>query len=340
MLCLPLFHCFKKLYLLSIFKNLITIMFQPAARHKTTDSNGILLKKSPMKTILIATDFSTAARNATIYGFELARQMQAKVILFTAYQTQATLPDSSLYMTATDLERNCYKQLLDEAEAIDPRRTVSLETECLNGPVNSSILAASLVNKASYIVMGMKERGKEMRKYFGTTVTDLCKRSPVPLIVVPADAVFAIPKTIAFASDITDDTDIHILNPLQAIAENFGAKLYVVRVIKRSMDEVIERLSTSERLHLFLADLRPSYRFLEAENVAKAMNDFVKQHAVDMIAVIPHKHTLFERLFTKSVTKNLVFHTSVPLLILPFKNTGKTTAEEDEYSSQLVRSAY
>lgn len=293
-----------------------------------------------MKTILIATDFSSAARNATTYGFELARQMQAKVILFTAYQTEPALPDSSLYMTAADLQRNAYKKLLNEAETIDPRRTISLETECLNGPVNNSILAAALVNNASCIIVGMKERGKEMRKYFGSTVTDLCKRSSVPLIVVPADAVFAIPKTIALASDITDDTDIHILNPLQTIAENFGAKLYVVRVIKKSMDEVIERLSTSERLHWFLADLRPSYRFLEAENVAKAMNDFVKQHAVDMVAVIPHEHTLFERVFTRSVTKDLVFHTAVPLLILPFKNTGKTTTEEDEYISHLIRSAY
>ena len=122
--------------------------------------------------------------------------------------------------------------MLDEAEAIDPLRTVSLETECLNGPVNSSILAAALVNKASYIVVGMKERGKEMRKYFGSTVTDLCKISRVPLIVVPADAVFAIPKTIALATNITDETDVHILKPLQKIAITFNSKLYMVRVIR------------------------------------------------------------------------------------------------------------
>ncbi len=166
-----------------------------------------------MKTILIATDFSSAARNATTYGFELARQMQAKVILFTAYQTQPTLPESSVTITAIELQRKAYKKLLQEAETIDPQRTVSLETEFTNGPVNSSILAAALASKASYIVVGMKERGKEMRKYFGSTVTDLCKITRFPLIVVPADAVFAIPKNIALASDITDDTNVHILKP-------------------------------------------------------------------------------------------------------------------------------
>lgn len=293
-----------------------------------------------MKTILIATDFSTAARNATTYGFELARQMQAKVILFTAYQSRPNLPDSSLEMTAFELQRNAYKKLLYEAETIDPNRTVSLETECLNGPVNSSILAAALVNKASYIVVGMKERGKEIRKYFGSTVTDLCKISQVPLIVIPADAVFAIPKTIALASDITDDTDVHILKPLQKITATFNSKLYVVRVIKRSMDEVVERMETPERCIWFLTSLDPSFEFSKGENVAKAMNIFVQQHAVDWVAVIPHEHNLFERIFTKSVTKDLVFHTHVPLLILPFKRAPKTTIVADEYNTGILRRIY
>lgn len=293
-----------------------------------------------MKTILIATDFSSAAHNATIYGFELARQIQAKVILFTAYQTQPNLPDSSLQLTAIDLQRNAYKKLLDEADAIDSQRTVLLETECLNGPVNSSILAAAKENKASYIIVGMKERGKEIRKYFGSTVTDLCKISRVPLIVVPANAVFAPYKTIALASDITDDTDAHILKPLQKITAAFNARLYVVRVIKRSMDEVVERMETPERSIWFLTNLHPSFEFSKGENVAKAMNTFVKQHAVDLVAVIPHEHNLFERIFTHSVTKDLVFHTHVPLLILPFKKTEKLTVEENVYGSQLIRSVY
>lgn len=293
-----------------------------------------------MQTILIATDFSSAAYNATKYGFELARQMQAKVILFTAYQAQPALPDSSLSITPTELHRNAYKKLLHESETIDPNRTVSLETECTNGPVTSSILAAAMANDASYIVIGMKKSGKEIRKYFGSTVTDLCKISRIPLIVVPADAVFAPPKTIALASDITDDTDVHILQPLQKVVSTFNAKLYVVRVIKRSMDEAVERMETPEKSIWFLTSLHPSFEFSKAENVAKAMDAFVKQHAVDLVAVIPHEHTLFERVFTKSVTKDLVFHTSVPLLVLPFKKAVETALVEDSYDAETLHRVY
>lgn len=35
--------------------------------------------------------------------------------------------------------------------------------------------------------------------------------------------------------------------------------------------------------------------------------------------MLPHKHTWAEKLFKKSKTKDMVFHTKIPLLILPEK---------------------
>jgi nucleotide-binding universal stress UspA family protein len=288
-----------------------------------------------METIFIATDFSSAARNATRYGFELAKSMRAKVILFTAYQQVVAMPNSLPYETDEELERNSYQRLFEEAEAIDPRKTVALETRTMKGPVNSSILSAAIETNASFIVIGMKESGKEIRKYFGSTVTDLCKRALIPLIVVPLEAEFAIPKIIALASDISHETDIHILEPLKQIAEKYKSAVHIVRVIKKGMDEGLERATRSERLNWLLQDVEVCYDFINGENVAKAMNNFVVKNAVDMVAAIPHEHTLLERLFTKSVTKDLVFHTHVPLLVLPAtKKVSEAEPAKNSYSSE------
>jgi hypothetical protein len=178
----------------------------------------------------------------------------------------------------------------------------------------------------------MKEWGKELKKYFGTTVTQLYKTSTIPLIVVPADATFSAPETIALASDITADTDIHVLDPLKAIAKEFGSNIYVVRVIKKSMDEMEERTLATSKLNLFFAPIEHDYKFIKAENVAKALNVFVEQKAVKMVAVIPHEHDLLERIFSRSVTKDLVFKSKVPLLILPDRNIAGKTEEAVEYN--------
>jgi len=39
-----------------------------------------------------------------------------------------------------------------------------------------------------------------------------------------------------------------------------------------------------------------------------------------MVVLIPHKHNLLERLFHKSISKNMAFHTNVPMLTLPEKH--------------------
>jgi hypothetical protein len=36
-----------------------------------------------------------------------------------------------------------------------------------------------------------------------------------------------------------------------------------------------------------------------------------------MLVMMPHKHEWLERLFRKSETKDMIFHTQVPLLVLP-----------------------
>lgn len=275
-----------------------------------------------METILIATDFSPAALNAGRYGVELAKSMRAKVVLFTAYQPSLALPDSGLYISSEELERSSDNLLKAEANAVDPLRSVQVETQSRQGTVNSSILDAALENKASYIVVGMKDRGKEIRKYFGTEVTRLCKTSTIPVIVVPADAAFSDPQNIALASDITSDADFHLIDPLKRIAENFDSRLFIVRVVKKALDEVEEQAFRSENLSFYLSNVAHYYKFIEADNVASAMNEFVGEYRVSMVAVMPHEHSLFERIFSRSVTKDLVFNCNVPILVLPKSNVA------------------
>ena len=79
-----------------------------------------------MKTILIATDFSAAAHNATRYGFELSKVLKAKVILFSAYRLPTAHPESLGCLTVTETERLTYASLLKEAEALDPNKNIKL----------------------------------------------------------------------------------------------------------------------------------------------------------------------------------------------------------------------
>ncbi|MEJ7682492.1 MAG: universal stress protein [Segetibacter sp.] len=94
----------------------------------------------------------------------------------------------------------------------------------------------------------------------------------------------------------------------------------------------------SSEINWSLTCLQPFYEFPLNDNIAKAMNNFVREHAVDMVAVIPHEHDLIEKMFTRSVTKDIVFHTHVPLLILPASHTYKAGSESKVLRDKLHES--
>jgi nucleotide-binding universal stress UspA family protein len=65
-----------------------------------------------------------------------------------------------------------------------------------------------------------------------------------------------------------------------------------------------------------LKDYTPEYHHVDSKDFAEAVNDFVAQNKVDMIITIPKKHGFFESIFKRSHTKQLAYHTHVPLLCM------------------------
>ena len=69
-----------------------------------------------MKTILIATDFSTASHNASMYGVEFAKAINAKIILFNAYIIPKPAPSINVSISRYDIMMQIDQLLLNEAD--------------------------------------------------------------------------------------------------------------------------------------------------------------------------------------------------------------------------------
>jgi hypothetical protein len=54
-----------------------------------------------------------------------------------------------------------------------------------------------------------------------------------------------------------------------------------------------------------------------AETNQSAVDHFVAENNIEMIAFQPHKHSLLHMFFTKNITKKNLFATNVPLLSVP-----------------------
>jgi hypothetical protein len=65
-----------------------------------------------------------------------------------------------------------------------------------------------------------------------------------------------------------------------------------------------------------LKDFKPYYQTIVSADVTHGINWFVEKEKLDMVVVIPKKHRLTEKLFSRSQTRELVYHTHVPVLCI------------------------
>lgn len=275
-----------------------------------------------MKKILIATDFSTAAGNATEYGVALAKSFNAKVVLFSAYQ-QVPIPVSEVPVVITPEEYAVHvqRQLDDVALKMSDKYQISIVTVRKPGPSTHAILDAVKEYQPDLIVTGMKKKFAAFRRILGSTVTELSRQIPVPMLVIPEEAGYTNAVNIALANedDLGPDIDGQVLTALREIAERFHSKVFLVRVTKNRFREAYEVMNRPFRLSRILSTVDPKFECIEGNNIVQSLTQFIDAYTINMLALLPHKHSLLERWFIKSTTKSMVFESPVPLLILPEK---------------------
>lgn len=271
-----------------------------------------------MKTVLVATDFSRASHTAAQYGLEMANAFNGKVVLFNAYQQiPITLVDTVIILNTDDWKLAVQEQLEEEADRVTGEEVVPIELLSKEGPSVEAILEAAGETKADLIVAGMKGGGNALRRMVGSTATVLALKTTIPLLIIPEGLSFSRLNTIALATNITPDADPHLLDALRIIVERFHPRVYIVRVVRRQLDQVVEVVNWSHSVDGKVKDLNPVYEFPFGKNVSQALSDFISSHNIDMLAMIPHHHSLLEKISHPSVTKGVLFRAKIPVLIVP-----------------------
>lgn len=270
-----------------------------------------------MKTILIATDFSESSQNATEYGIALANVLEAGVVLLNVYSPMIPISDTVVYISDEEMKANSELLLQEASEKIQTKLNGTLEILAEGGEASQCIVDVARKVNAAWIVCGMKSDHKLLRKIFGSTVLSLVHKSHIPLIIVPEDVKFILPKSILLASAITFETDLLIFEPLAELISHVKAQLHILRVITKDMDEVVERLSLPTRIKNHFERLSLSFEFVRDNNVTHALQNFIKEKSIDILTMIAKEHSLIERFFAKSNIKEMLFNCSIPIFILP-----------------------
>lgn len=273
-----------------------------------------------MKTILVPVDYSETSVGAAIYACELAKLLSAKVTLFHAYHPPIPTSEyDAVLIPDIDLEKE--NMLLLENFKRDLSKQISLnsniECEVKIGFAVDEIVTTALEKKVDLVVMGISGGGKVSEYVLGSNTMGVIRKSGVPMIVVPPKATFKKPAVLVFACDYKREVSAKVITSLKEYVHAFGAKLLVLNLEKPSEGVTFEKAVNGIQLENALSTTEHSLHFLpNTGDIADEMNKFIDSHDADLLITVPHHHSLLHRIFNKSITKHLAFHSHVPLLAL------------------------
>lgn len=270
-----------------------------------------------MQKILCPVDFSETSKNALHYALGLAKVWGTKVDLIHIYHLESRDAASVPYHEV-DALLEARKQKVDQAFVAF---TADVDKQFLGHffkayGIFTGLEISDVTRDGDYalVVMGTKGDRNSFEQLLGSVTTDLMTRSHCPVMAIPAGTTFEPVHTVAYAVDADAFDPEHgtttPLDGLLSFTAHTGAKLHVVHVAAEKGDGKDVELQINDY------PLRAAtYTVIHDDSVMEGLDAYIQHHAIQVLAMYVPKRRLWERLFHKSRTRAMVFHTSIPLLV-------------------------
>ncbi len=275
--------------------------------------------------ILLPTDFSKNAWHAIQYALELYKNDNCEFYLLNAFSTPSNIVESLLYMepgnelyenTKEESENGLSKALEklvlnDDGNPKHHFKTISK----FNGPIEA-IKNVVEEKDIEMIVMGTKGETGSRSAVFGSIAINVMEKvRNCPVIVVPEQADYKMPKEIVFPTSYKTHFKRKELNYLTQIAKKCKSSIKVLHIMNENrLDK--KQINNKKLLEEYFTDLDHSFHSLSHMEIPAAINCFVESRESGMVAFINKKHAFFGSILTQPLVKEIGYASKVPILVM------------------------
>ena len=259
-----------------------------------------------MNTVIVPVDFSETSLNAARYAIQL---------LTGHYGVNMIL-------------HHVFEKPSQSAEA--QSRLEKLKEELLkSGIVKISLLAEEGIDfiteleklarhqQADLIIMGITGRSAIGQTFIGSNTLKMVEKKVCPVLIIPPDAGYKEVKNVLLTSDFKNVTTTTPSVPIKKVLKTFHPNLHILNVDSEHYVALTEEYQAQRAsLMEMFSEFNPEFYFLGLYDVDEAIHQFAHDKKVDFIIVIHKEHSLLSKLFVKSHTKRLAYHSSVPVMAL------------------------
>lgn len=285
-----------------------------------------------MKTLLVATDFSVPAENAARYGIDMARVVDARVMLLHAYSLPITIQAGETgswpVIDYQDMPKNIggeldqlVEKLMEDCAAQSiPTPCPEVAYSCKEGEVLKVISGSYEEQSADLLIMGLSGAANLVNFLLGSNCLSMIEKGKVPALMVPYGAKFTGIAKIAYAATLSAG-ELKPLKFLCHLASWFSAEVCILHIV--DMKEDLQKGIQSEgedfldQLRILTGYTKLSYQPVWNANTDEGLEWIAEQKDFDLISMLHTQHNLLDRIFKGSKTKRMARLTTTPFLVFP-----------------------
>lgn len=293
-------------------------------------------QQDPRKIILIPVDFSDYSMKACEFGFSIAKNLEAEVVLLHIHFTpfySAGLPYGDVFnYPSTDNEsvRNLLQKVHADLNTLSEKVKEKVSTgvfpcvkySCVlrEGIPEEEILRYAQRHTPQMIIMGTRGKNQKDLELIGSVTAEVIERTKFPILAIPEHIPFATfkeVKEVAFLTNFNQRDLIAFDSLVRSLVNcHFSVSLiHLTEDVNTTWNE-IKLAGIKEYFHKQYPNLKIRYDVVKNDNLLIGLDQYIKNNKIDLISLASYKRNIFARLFNPSIARKMIFHTETPLLVI------------------------
>lgn len=308
-----------------------------ASKESGSAKENAVKKIQVIRRIMVPVDFSDISFDASRFAISLAAKFKAEVKLVHVFYNPAidVSPYADHYSyqiklveSLREIEKSARENMVKLEHKLkmwcirENLSQIHVTAKLINGFSTDEIIEYSKTYKPAIIIMGTRGLTRDNFKAFGRVASKVIENADVPVLALPSGTAKTIGeiKSLMYATDL-DPSDYSAINRLIQMLAPFKIKIHCVHICfveKKPWDSVkLEELQV--HLKQEYKGINITFNNIISDNVINGLETYIRDNAIDALAVTTHKRNLLEKIFIPSVSRKIYSETGKPLLVFHAK---------------------
>jgi nucleotide-binding universal stress UspA family protein len=277
--------------------------------------------------IVLPTDFSENAWHAMKYALTIFRDVPCDFFIVNAFQVGSSglstkmgmANDTRLFQLMKEESERELKRVMERIHGRGNNNKHSFKTLSVADTLVNAIGKTVYNQGVDYIVMGTKGASGVREVFLGSNTYKIIKEIDFcPILAVPDDyEIKPSIDAILLATGYEHPFETYELKPILKLAKQFGSNIKIVHV---GVEDGLNTKQLESKAALEKELKSATHQFVDVApgmTVNAALQQLIESDdSIQLIAMINHDHTFFERLTREPVIKKIAFNTKVPFLVI------------------------